>query len=160
MSAELGLHMPYVSDGFEDIITNTDIEARTITFWGAHALETTCAMSAGRIPSLPQSTVKLDKPSSTYAEGKIWKPHGHPKLANPFTALEQPSLTYNFSRQLSHLTAIVNDAGYMLYEPPEGTASQKVLQLYERYKLWYRNLPESLVIKNGSPTLPHVLALQ
>jgi hypothetical protein len=161
MSADLGLHMSYTAFGGNRIMTATESEARRVTFWGVYAVETICAMCTGRISFLPRTAVMLEKPfPNSNLEGKIWRPHGHPQLADPFATLEQPSFTYNLSQQVGHLTEIINDAVFIRHAPREYVAGQKLLQLHERYEGWHQNLPECLAVKRSSPTLPQVISLQ
>ena len=160
MAIELGLHLSYgTQPGFN--VTPTEIEARRVTFWGCFAAETAWAFCIGRISALPRTAIRLEKPVvRENLESKPWKPHGDPRFPRDSRDLQQPGHRYNILLQLSTLNEIVDDIVHMFYAPRDRITSRRLQQHHERFRSWYRNLPECLAIKKDSPTLPQVITLQ
>ena len=71
---------------------------------------------------------------------------------------EQPTYTVTLSHQFSCLSEIVNDHVFMFYAPRERRTSNKLLDLYGRYKRWFESLPEKFQLRDVNT--PHVLVLQ
>jgi len=142
-------------------VTDSEMEARRITFWGSYALETIYAMCVGRISGLPRTAIQLEKSvPKENLEKKIWKPHGDPRLLHEPTGLEQPAFTYTVQVQSSRLTEIVSDTLQMFYAPRDRITSRKLEVHHERFIQWHDELPSSITIKRDGPTLPQVIALQ
>ena len=74
------------------------------------------------------------------------------------TESTQFTSTLGLLHQYSALSDIVNDIIFMFYAPRERVTSAKVLEFHERYKRWFKNLPEGFQLR--AATTPHVLMLQ
>jgi hypothetical protein len=160
MSVQLGLHLSY-SPNANGQITPTELEARRVTFWGCHIIETSYAICVGRVSSFTRHAIQLEKPVlRENLESKIWKPYGDPRFPGGTAEHEQPSFTYTLLLHHGLLIEIVNDIVFWFYAPRDRRTSRKLLGFYERFKTWYRNLPECLAMKDGQPTLPQVITLQ
>jgi Fungal specific transcription factor domain len=160
MAIELGLHLTYNVQP-SGKVTDCEMEARRITFWGSYMLETIYAMCVGRISGLPRMAIQLEKSvPRENLEKKIWKPHGDPRFLHEPTGLEQPAFTYTVQVQSSRLTEIVNDTLQMFYAPRDRITSRKLEVHHERFIQWHDELPSSMTIKRDGPTLPQVIALQ
>lgn len=160
MSVQLGLHMSYTAQD-NGSVTAIEIEARRVTFWGCHMLETAWAVGVGRVSCFARLGIQLEKPvPRPNLESRIWKPYGDSRFPSGTTELEQPSFTYTLLLHLSLLTEIVNDVVFWFYAPQDRRTSRKLLGFYDRFNIWYKSLPNCLALRDGKPTLPHVIVLQ
>jgi hypothetical protein len=159
MAVELGLHTSYAAQP-NSKLSESEIEARRITFWGCFVLETAWAICVGRISTLPRYAIRLEKPflKSPHLEAKTWKPHGMPEASS--VGLEQPSYKYSILLQCSILSEIVDDVIHSFYAPRDRVTSRKLQLYYERFMQWHANLPEPLTIRETGIMLPQVLTLQ
>lgn len=158
MAVELGLHLEYhVQPGGKS--TDSEMEARRITFWGSYVVETIYGMALGRISCLQTTAIHLQKPvPRDNLEKKIWKPHGDPRQPEP--GLDQPAFTYTVLVSASGLTEIVSDTLQMFYAPRDRITSRKLELHHERFLRWHNDLPPCMALKHDGPTLPQVIGLQ
>ena len=158
MVIELGLHIEAPPNGK---ITPSEAVARRITFWGAYFLQTAWAICVGRITLLPRTAIRMDKPAVLdHLEMKPWKPHGHFSYTGTPSTLEQPGFRLTLMLHTINLCELIDDIVQVFYAPRDRVTSRRLLAYYEKLQNWYLSLPESLAIKQGSPTLPQVMCLQ
>jgi hypothetical protein len=157
MVAELGLERPPTPDR---IISDAEVEARKITFWGSFALETASAMWLGRTPS-PLKPTGLGNPKlSPDLENVLWKPFGTPSYDGGETELAQPSRKYGVLLQLCLLSGIVNDFLNDFYSSRSGLTFEQSCLHHEKLQKWRVDLPTALQIKDDGVTLPQIITLQ
>lgn len=152
MALEMGLHLSSLRQGMSD----TEIEARKITFWAVFNLETICTVSLGRLSQLPRSAADIETPLSARSETQTWSPYIDENLATSAGA-EQPSRALSFKEQLSRLSEVASDMVNTFYAPREVFTSRRLAAMYGQYQTWYKNLPEVFHLQNT--TLPHVIVL-
>ncbi|KUJ06547.1 uncharacterized protein LY89DRAFT_726432 [Mollisia scopiformis] len=157
MAVELGLHISHTAQSGSKL-TLSEIEARKVTFWGCFVLEQIWSVCVGRIPTLPRTAVRLEKPTLTASlENTLWRPHGFPE--QDVARLTQPSLKYSILLQCSVLVEIVDDILRSFYAPRDRITSRKLQMFHEQLQDWYRKLPPGLAIRKEGPTLPQVITL-
>jgi hypothetical protein len=155
MVVELGLHISQPGSK----LTLSEIEARRVTFWGCFVLEQVWSVCVGRIPTLPRTAIRLEKPTLTPSlESTLWIPYGFSE--QDVAKFTQPSYKYTVLWQCSVLMEIVDDILRSFYAPRDRITSRKLQMFHERLQEWYRNLPAGLAIRSDGPTTPQVLTLQ
>jgi hypothetical protein len=160
MAVGLGMHTSQSAES-SSTLTESEIEARRITFWGCFVLETTSAIYIGRISSLPRAAIGVEKPKvSPQLEDAPWRPFGTRHYDGGSSELVQPSRNYSILVQSSLLSEIVDDIIHMLHRANIRIKRQEVLSHHEKLQGWFRDLPVELRIRNEGLTLPHVIALQ
>jgi hypothetical protein len=158
MVIELGLHKEAPPNGD---ITPSEAVARRITFWGTYFLQTVWAICVGRITFLPRTAIRIEKPTVLdHLEQKPWRPHGHAEHAGQLDSLEQPGYRHTLMLHTIYLCEFVDDIVQLFYAPRDRVTSRRLQAYHEKLQTWYRNLPECLAIKRGTPTLPQVICLQ
>ncbi|KAF2840571.1 hypothetical protein M501DRAFT_916607, partial [Patellaria atrata CBS 101060] len=146
MAIELGLHLSFCT--LENLsLTKAELEVRKITFWGCFTIDTAWSLCIGRLPQHPRTAIELDKLTVTgQEESKIWRPYYDEDVRAPHQ-LEHKSHARQFLLQFSLLSELVNDVTYMFFAPRERLTSRKVLDSYQKYRIWYDTLPDCLDLK-------------
>ncbi len=158
MAVELGLHISHSAQA-RSRLTASEIEARRVTFWGCFLVEAVWSVCIGRLPTLPRTAIRLEKPALTQTlEGTPWRPHGLPQ--EKMAELTQPSLKYTILLQSSSLMEILDDILRAFYAPRDRITSRKLQMYHENLQDWYKKLPPGLAIRDDGPTLPQVITLQ
>lgn len=116
-------------------------------------------MAMGRISSIPRTAISLSKPiAENEAEPSEWTPY-----TDSSDLIKSGLPIWNghntlFLRQVSLLSELVNDMIYMFFAPRERFTSRRLLDMYAKYKSWYKSLPKSMRLQGSPP--PHVIILQ
>jgi hypothetical protein len=156
----LGMHTSHSAES-SSTLTESEIEARRITFWGCFVLETTSAIYIGRVSSLARAAIGVEKPKvPPQLEDIPWRPFGTHHYNGGSSELVQPSRKYSILVQSSLLSEIVDDIIQMLHRANARVKRQEVLSHHKKLRGWFRNLPAELKIQNEGLTLPHVITLQ
>ncbi|GFP53569.1 nitrogen assimilation transcription factor nit-4 [Trichoderma asperellum] len=161
MALDIGLNLEV--DGLDrEHMTEEEIDARRITFWGCFLFDKTWSNYLGRLPQLPRNSFTVSK--------IIVFPDEDAALWSPFTdkgfdeSLAQPSRTRAVALHLSKLCEISNDILVFFYHPSHiKRASSKSLELkklgelHQRLEEWRKNLPKEFEPKEG--LLPNVILM-
>lgn len=125
----------------------------------AHSKKRAWALCAGRIPTLPNSTIGVDKSVlRTLPESPTWESY-----ADNNVMINRPDKSLpmaDFLEYFSSLSEITSDMLFMYYAPNSHINADKVLDCYNRYQFWYKTLPPKMQVIEEDATLPHVLVLQ
>ncbi|KAI9743817.1 MAG: hypothetical protein M1818_002551 [Claussenomyces sp. TS43310] len=144
LATEVGLHMEASYKPEEDDPLKEVHEVRSITFWGAFALDEAFNLCVGKIPHLSRAASLVMKPSIIDAvESSEWVPYSDEGA--PLTkSASQPSNVRSVFKCFADLSESVQRSLYTLYTPDRILNSNEVLSAYFRYLNWYSSLPESL----------------
>jgi len=155
MSIELGLHLNSSAAPTMQL-TPSEVEVRKVTFWGCFTVDMVWSICVGRISQLPRAAITLDKPildeSSTDPQPDAF--------ASPRQPVHSPVTSRMFLQEFSTLSELINDNNYMFFAPKERFTSRRLLECYDRYQQWYRNLPQQLKLEGVREPQPHIIVLQ
>ena len=148
-------HHPHMSEG--------EIDARRITFWGCFLFDKAWSNYLGRLPQLPKNSYSVPKYDVFPGEdAEIWSPFTDAGFDMSHC---QPSRTRAIGLQLSKLCEISSDLLLFFYHPnhigrSNGKAVElkKLSELHRRLEDWRRELPVEFEPKEGQ--LPNVLLTQ
>ena len=155
MAIELGLHLN--SSATPSLqLTPSEVEVRKVTFWGCFIVDTVWAICVGRISQLPRAAITLDKPmlDEEPAETQVGA------FASPQQPIRSPVTSRMFLQEFSTLAELINDNNHMFFAPKERFTSRRLLECYDRYQQWHRNLPQQLKLDSLCETQPHLIVLQ
>ncbi|KAL7271859.1 hypothetical protein RUND412_005362 [Rhizina undulata] len=178
MALDLGLHLNpgILKEG--STMTDEEIDARRITFWGCFLFDKCWSNYMGRMPQLPSSMVTVHKPEVFPGEDSDpWAPYSD---AGMMMTHAQPSRVRAVAGQISKLCEISNDILLEFYNPnptPTPPASdrpgtlkigkgvaggvgaefKKLGEFFNRLEDWRKKLPVELEPKEGS--LPSALLM-
>ncbi|PFH61220.1 hypothetical protein XA68_17975 [Ophiocordyceps unilateralis] len=158
MAQDLGLNLE-VSGASSQLMSEEEIDARKITFWGCFFFDKCWSNYLGRLPQLPRSSSNVSKfdvfPDEDAA---TWSPitdKGHS------LSYQQPWRTRAAALLLSSLSEISSDLLIFFYHPNHigrsrgKTAELKMLgEIHQRLEEWHRQLPKEFEPREGQ--LPHV----
>jgi hypothetical protein len=155
MAIELGLHL-HSSSAPTMQLTPSEVEVRKVTFWGCFTVDTVWSICVGRISQLPRAAITLDKPildeSPTTPQPEAF--------ASPAQVLPSPVTSRMFLQEFSTLSELINDNNYMFFAPKERFTSRRLLECFDRYQQWYKNLPQQLKLDGIRDPQPHIIVLQ
>ncbi|CAK7273725.1 Nitrogen assimilation transcription factor nit-4 [Sporothrix epigloea] len=148
-------HHPQMSEG--------EIDARRITFWGCFLFDKAWSNYLGRLPQLSKNSFSVPKYDVFPDEdAEFWSPFTDSGFD---TSLRQPSRTRAIGLQLSKLCEISSDLLLFFYHPnhigrSNGKAVElkKLSELHRRLEDWRRELPAEFEPTEGQ--LPNVLLTQ
>lgn len=107
----------------------------------------------GRISQLPRAAITLDKPILEESTNIVESFSGSLSVPPVVTSRQ-------FLQEFASLSELVNDNNYMFFAPKERLTSSRLLECYNKYRIWYQRLPSALVVENKSKPEPHILVLQ
>ncbi|KAF8248363.1 hypothetical protein K440DRAFT_649976 [Wilcoxina mikolae CBS 423.85] len=168
MAMDLGLHLDPTTLK-EDEMTDEEVDARRITFWGCFLFDKCWSNYMGRMPQLPSAMVTVPKPDVFPSEDSDnWVPYTDEGVIDA----AQPSRIRAISLQISMLCEISNDILLVFYNPtpasnqPQakilskssvGAEFKKLGELFSRLEEWRKRLPPELEARGGS--LPSTLLM-
>ncbi|KAK6348795.1 hypothetical protein TWF730_009565 [Orbilia blumenaviensis] len=161
MACDLGLQ--WSPDGLPGM-SDEEIDARKITFWGCFLFDKCWSNYTGRLPQLPSSSTTTPKYDVFPDEdSEIWTPYTDCGLT---PELSQPGRTRAVNSYLIGLCEISNDILLGFYQPVRGGTTKesklgkgrggkdaemkKLLELYNRLEDWNQKLPAEMVAKEGA----------
>lgn len=162
MAQDIGLNLE-MGALEKDRMTEHEIDARRITFWGCFLFDKCWSNYLGRLPLLPKHSFNVSKYEVFPDEdAEIWCPF----LDSGFDeSLAQPSRTRAAALQLSKLCEISSDLLTFFYHPsPVGRSNgkavelKKLSELHRRLEEWREELPKEFEAKEGQ--LPNVILMQ
>ncbi|CAG8909203.1 unnamed protein product [Penicillium egyptiacum] len=161
MAFDLGLNLDSANLGAHSL-SEEEIDARRITFWGCYLIDKCWSNYLGRQPQLTSTNANVPKfDVLPQEEAELWSPYTDSGVGHEHT---QPSRTRAVALQISKLSEISSDVLVFFYHPTELENSQpkqselkKLSDVHTRLEAWKNNLPRELVAKEGQ--LPQVLVM-
>ncbi|KAJ5799793.1 transcriptional regulator family: Fungal Specific TF [Penicillium psychrosexuale] len=161
MAFDLGLNLDSANLGAHSL-TDEEIDARRITFWGCYLIDKCWSNYLGRQPQLTSTNSNVPKADVLPQEEiELWSPYTDAGVGHEHT---QPSRTRAVALQISKLCEISSDVLVLFYHPtelenPQSKQSElkKLSGVHTRLEAWKNNLPRELVAKDGQ--LPQVLVM-
>ncbi len=179
MACDLGLNVDAVPMNEISRLTDEDIDARRVTFWGCFLFDKyddpqnevefaniACRCWSnylGRQPQLQMPSITVKRPDVFPSEeSEMWSPYTDSGIIQ---AHAQPARTRAVALQLSKLAEISSDLLTSFYNPqlldkppPRQTELKRLSDLHTRLEAWKQGLPAELEAKEGQ--LPQVLLMQ
>ncbi|CAI7627405.1 unnamed protein product [Penicillium viridicatum] len=161
MAFDLGLNLDSATLG-ADSLSDEEIDARRITFWGCYIIDKCWSNYLGRQPQLTSTNANVPKfDVLPQEEIELWSPYTDSGVGHEHT---QPSRTRAVALQISKLCEISSDVLVFFYHPTELESSQpkqselkKLSDVHTRLEAWKNKLPRELMAKEGQ--LPQVLVM-
>ncbi|KAM0249842.1 hypothetical protein ACHAQJ_008880 [Trichoderma viride] len=161
MALDIGLNLE-VEGLDKEHMTEEEIDARRITFWGCFLFDKTWSNYLGRLPQLPRNSFTVSKIDVFPDEdAALWSPFTDKGFDE---SLAQPSRTRAVALHLSKICEISSDILVFFYHPSNiKRASSKSLELkrlgelHQRLEEWRKNLPKEFEPKEG--LLPNVILM-
>ncbi|KAJ5832216.1 Transcription factor [Penicillium riverlandense] len=162
MAFDLGLNLDASSLGAAHDLTEEEIDARRITFWGCYLIDKCWSNYLGRQPQLSLSNASVHKFDVLPREEiELWSPYTDSGVTRDYT---QPSRTRAVALQMSKLCEISGDLLVFFYHPadvekapPKQLELKKLSEVHTRLEAWKKELPQELEAKDGQ--LPQVLVM-
>lgn len=164
MAHDIGLNFDAGAMGSErDRMSEHEIDARRITFWGCFLFDKCWSNYLGRLPQIPQNSYSVPKYDVFPDEdAESWSPY----TDNGFDQTsKQPARTRAIGLELSKLCEISSDLLIFFYHPTHiGKSSgrsaelKKLSELHRRLEEWRKELPKEFEPKDGQ--LPNVILTQ
>ena len=162
MAYDLGLNIDAQPINEMSRLSDEDIDARRITFWGCFLFDKCWSNYLGRQPQLLISSVTIKKPDVFPSEeSEMWSPYTD---AGVLQANAQPARTRAVAIQISKLAEISGDLLVSFYNPqlldkPLGKQAElkKLSDIHTRLEAWRKDLPSELEVKEAQ--LPQVLLM-
>ncbi|KAF7556366.1 hypothetical protein G7046_g6313 [Stylonectria norvegica] len=162
MAEDIGLNLD-VSESDMEKLSDHEIDARRITFWGCYLFDKCWSNYLGRLPQLSNDSFNVPKFDVFPDEdAELWSPY----TDNGFDqSSKQPSRTRAVALQLSKLCEISSDLLVFFYHPNnigkstgKSVELKKLSELHRRLEEWHKELPNELQPKEGQ--LPNVILMQ
>ncbi|KAH6895228.1 fungal-specific transcription factor domain-containing protein [Thelonectria olida] len=161
MAEDIGLNLD-VSQLDQARMSDHEIDARRITFWGCYLFDKCWSNYLGRLPQIPKNSFNVSKVDVFPGEdAQPWSPysdHGFDQSS------VQPSRTRAVALQLSKLSEVSSDLLAFFYHPSTMNRSsgksvelKKLSELHRRLEEWRQELPKEFEPKDGQ--LPNVLLM-
>lgn len=162
MAQDIGLNLE-ISGTARQRLTDEEIDARKVTFWGCFLFDKCWSNYLGRLPQLPKSSSNVSRfdvfPDEDAA---MWSPLTDKGYDESY---EQPWRTRAAALQLSSLSEISSDLLLFFYHPNHiGTSCgksaelKKLSEIHQRLEEWRKELPNEFEPKEGQ--LPNVILMQ
>ncbi|KAF3385221.1 Nitrogen assimilation transcription factor nirA [Penicillium rolfsii] len=161
MALDLGLNVDAKNMGTHNL-SDEEMDARRITFWGCHLIDKCWSNYLGRQPQLSSSNTNVSKfEVLPREETELWSPYTDAGVSHDHT---QPSRTRAVAFQISKLCEISSDLLVFFYHPGELEKTQqkhlelkKLSDVHTRLEAWKKELPKEFDPKEGQ--LPQVLVM-
>ncbi|SPO00138.1 probable NIT-4 pathway-specific regulatory protein nit-4 [Cephalotrichum gorgonifer] len=163
MAQDIGLNFNGGSVGAHgETLTEHEIDARRITFWGCFLFDKCWSNYLGRLPQIPQNTYSVPKYDVFPDEdAEMWSPYTDNGFDQTST---QASRTRAVGLELSKLSEISSDLLIFFYHPSHiGMSSgksvelKKLSELHRRLEEWRQSLPKEFEPRDGQ--LPNVILM-
>lgn len=167
MAQDVGLNLDsgaaVVDSSNKQKMSEEEIDARRVTFWGCYLFDKTWSNYLGRLPQIPKNSYNVPKYEVFPDEdGEPWAPY----TDNGFDqSLRQPARTRAVGLQLSKLVEISSELLLFFYHPKHiGRSSgksvelKKLSELHRQLEDWRKELPVEFEPKEGQ--LPNVILMQ
>lgn len=163
MAQDVGLNLDSgLVTGDKGRMSEDEIDARRITFWGCFLFDKTWSNYLGRLPQLPKNSYNVSKYEVHPDEdSEPWTPYTDGGFDQ---SLSQPARTRAVGLQLTKLCEISSDLLLFFYHPKHiGRSSGKAVELKKLSELhrqledWRKDLPAEFEPKEGQ--LPNVILM-
>ncbi|KAJ4387173.1 hypothetical protein N0V93_007762 [Gnomoniopsis smithogilvyi] len=163
MAQDVGLNLDSgLVTGDKGQMSDDEVDARRITFWGCFLFDKTWSNYLGRLPQLPKNSYNVSKYEVHPDEdSESWAPYTDSGFDQ---SLSQPSRTRAVGLQLSKLCEISSDLLLFFYHPKHiGRSSGKAVELKKLSELhrqledWRKDLAPEFEPKEGQ--LPNVILM-
>jgi hypothetical protein len=162
MAMDLGLNVDAQPMNELSRLSDEDVDARRITFWGCFLFDKCWSNYLGRQPQLSTSNSTVRKPEVFPSEdSERWSPYTDSGIVQ---ANAQPARTRTVARQLSRLAEISGDLLESFYHPSLNDKPlnrqhelKKLSDVHTRLESWKKELPAELEAKDSQ--LPQVLLM-
>ena len=162
MAYDLGLNIDAQPINEMSRLSDEDIDARRVTFWGCFLFDKCWSNYLGRQPQLQISNVTVKKPTVFPSEdSEMWSPYTDSGIIQ---ANAQPARTRAVAIQISKLAEISGDLLVSFYHPqlldkPLGKQAElkKLSDIHTRLEGWKKELSSELEAKEAQ--LPQVLLM-
>ncbi|KAH7136518.1 fungal-specific transcription factor domain-containing protein [Dactylonectria macrodidyma] len=161
MAEDIGLNLD-VGELDKERMSDHEIDARRITFWGCYMFDKCWSNYLGRLPQIPKNSFNVSKVDVFPDEdAQSWSPYTDTGFDQ---SSRQPSRTRAVALQLSKLCEISSDLLAFFYHPSTiGRSSgksvelKKLSELHRRLEEWRKELPKEFEPKEGQ--LPNVILM-
>ncbi|KAJ5939168.1 Transcription factor [Penicillium verhagenii] len=161
MAFDLGLNVDASNMGARNL-TDEEVDARRITFWGCYLVDKCWSNYLGRQPQLSSSNTNVPKfDVLPREETETWLPYTDSGVNEEHA---QPSRIRAIALEISKLCEISNDLLRYFYHPSDLEKSQskqselkKLSDVHTRLETWKKELPREFEPKEGQ--LPQVLVM-
>ncbi|KAH7327934.1 fungal-specific transcription factor domain-containing protein [Stachybotrys elegans] len=163
MAQDIGLNLEIASSE-RDCISDEDVDARKITFWGCFLFDKCWSNYLGRLPQIPEGSYTVSKIDVFPDEDA--EPWAHLTDNGVDASTQQPSRARAIALQLSKLCEISSDLLIFFYHPAHmrltksnGKFSElkKLGELHQRLEEWHKDMPKELEPKEGQ--MPNVILM-
>ena len=162
LGLNLDLHGPSASSR-DSNLSDEEIDARCITFWGCFLFDKCWSNYLGRLPQLPSSIANVPKFDIWPDEdSEIWAAYTDSGWNQSHA---QPARTRAIALQISSLCEISGDLLNYFYNPMElekakvkQSQLKKLSDIHRRLETWRKDLPNELEPMEGG--LPSMLVMQ
>jgi hypothetical protein len=162
MAADLGLNVDAQPMNEYSRLSDEDIDARRITFWGCFLFDKCWSNYLGRQPQLQLSHITMRKPEVFASEdSELWSPYTDAGIVQ---ANAQPARTRTVALQISKLAEISGDLLASFYHPSlldkplsKPAELKRLSDIHTRLEAWKKELPPELEAKDSQ--LPQVLLM-
>lgn len=162
MASDLGLNIDAQPMNENSRLSDEDIDARRITFWGCFLFDKCWSNYLGRQPQLQLSHSTVKKPVVFPSEdSEMWSPYTDSGIVR---ANAQPARTRTVALQLSKLAEISGDLLASFYHPGQAEKPlnkqhelKKLSDVHTRLESWKKELPAELEPRDSQ--LPQVLLM-
>lgn len=164
MAQDIGLNLNIEGlPADKDSLSEQEIDARRITFWGCFLFDKCWSNYLGRLPQIPKNSYNVPKYDVFPDEdAEPWAPYTDNGMNE---SLKQPSRTRAVALQLSKLCEISSDLLLFFYHPNHiGRSSgktvelKKLSELHRRLEDWRKEMPSEFEPREGQ--LPNVILVQ
>lgn len=162
MASDLGLNIDAQPMNENSRLSDEDIDARRVTFWGCFLFDKCWSNYLGRQPQLQLSNSTVKKPDVFPTEdSERWSPYTDSGIVQ---ANAQPARTRTVALQLSKLAEISGDLLASFYHPNladkpinKQNELKKLSDIHTRLETWKKELPAELDVRDAQ--LPQVLLM-
>ncbi|KAK2595955.1 Nitrogen assimilation transcription factor nit-4 [Conoideocrella luteorostrata] len=161
MAQDIGLNLE-ISGADRDHMSEEEIDARKITYWGCFVFDKCWSNYLGRLPQLPKASCNISK-FDAYPEedAAMWSPLTDRGFDE---AYELPSRTRSAALQLASLCEISSDLLVFFYHPNHIGRSRgksielkKLSEIHQRLEQWRKALPREFEPTDGQ--LPNIILM-
>ncbi|KHN97909.1 pathway-specific nitrogen regulator [Metarhizium album ARSEF 1941] len=161
MAQDIGLNLEVMSSDREHM-SNEEIDARKITYWGCFVFDKCWSNYMGRLPQLVKTACNVTKFNIDNEEdSSTWSPLSDKGLDKSF---ELPSRTRSAALQLISICEISSDLMVFFYHPShigrsrgKSTELKKLSEIHQRLEHWHKTLPKEFEPAEGQ--LPNVILM-
>ncbi|TWU75526.1 hypothetical protein ED733_005841 [Metarhizium rileyi] len=162
MAQDIGLNLEVTGSNREHM-SEEEIDARKITFWGCFVFDKCWSNYMGRLPQLVKTSCNVTKFDIDEEEDSLtWSPLSDKGFD---ISSKQPSRTRSAALQLSTLCEISSDLMVFFYHPnhigrSRGKSAElkKLSEIHQRLEHWRKALPTEFEPADGQ--LPNVILMQ